>query len=141
MMNRLGLTVILVACLAVLAEGPEMLEAAARLRAHLGGLAFEGTECSFQRRTGLPCMGCGGTRAFERAARGDVFGALSLNPLGAWTALSAGMLAIGAAAALWTRRARIFVVLVVVVSATAPMAVVGNALRWWLSTGTRTDLW
>jgi len=140
-MSRLELTVVLVACLGALAEGPAMLEAEARLRAHLGGPAFEGTECSFRRRTGLPCMGCGGTRAFERAARGDVSGALSLNPLGAWTALSAGMLAIGAAAAISTRRERIFVVLLVVVSATAPAAVLGNALRWWLSTGTRTNLW
>lgn len=37
--------------------------------------------CPFHRMTGYPCPTCGGTRATFALARGDVFGALTLNPL------------------------------------------------------------
>jgi hypothetical protein len=37
--------------------------------------------CPFRRITGYPCATCGGTRAAERLFRGDLFGAVTLNPL------------------------------------------------------------
>lgn len=37
--------------------------------------------CTFRRVTGYPCATCGGTRAAERLFRGDLFGAIELNPL------------------------------------------------------------
>lgn len=37
--------------------------------------------CPFRRVTGYPCATCGGTRAAERLFRGDLFGAIALNPL------------------------------------------------------------
>ena len=37
--------------------------------------------CTFRRMTGYPCATCGGTRAAERLLRGDLFGAIALNPL------------------------------------------------------------
>lgn len=37
--------------------------------------------CTFRRVTGYPCATCGGTRAAERLLRGDLFGAIALNPL------------------------------------------------------------
>jgi hypothetical protein len=37
--------------------------------------------CSFKAATGLPCMTCGGTRTLALFARGDLAGALAMNPL------------------------------------------------------------
>jgi hypothetical protein len=51
--------------------------------------------CPFHALTGLPCAGCGTTRAVVALARGDVPAALALNPLA-----TAAMLAGGAACAL-----------------------------------------
>jgi hypothetical protein len=39
--------------------------------------------CPFHALTGLPCVGCGTTRAVVALARGDVLGALAFNPLSA----------------------------------------------------------
>jgi hypothetical protein len=48
--------------------------------------------CPFHAWTGLPCPGCGATRAVLSFLRGDVLGALSWNPL------AAGALALASAA-------------------------------------------
>jgi hypothetical protein len=37
--------------------------------------------CAFKAITGWPCLTCGSTRAVGRLVVGDVFGALSMNPL------------------------------------------------------------
>jgi len=37
--------------------------------------------CEFRTFTGIPCVGCGGTRAFASLARGDVVTATTYNPL------------------------------------------------------------
>jgi hypothetical protein len=61
----------------------------------LGGLALVGglavrwlyldrlgiTLCTFKMTTGIPCMTCGGTRTLALLARGDLAGALAMNPL------------------------------------------------------------
>jgi hypothetical protein len=39
--------------------------------------------CPFRRTTGIPCMGCGLTRAFDWEAHGQVLRAFRLTPLGA----------------------------------------------------------
>jgi hypothetical protein len=39
--------------------------------------------CPFHLATGVPCPGCGTTRAALALARGDVLGALAFNPLAA----------------------------------------------------------
>ncbi len=39
------------------------------------------TLCMFKGMTGLPCPTCGGTRAFGRLFRGDLTGAVLMNPL------------------------------------------------------------
>jgi hypothetical protein len=59
--------------LAALAWGT--LVVAARLTGH------EVYTCAFRRVTGYPCATCGGTRAAERLFRGDLLGAITLNPL------------------------------------------------------------
>jgi hypothetical protein len=46
---------------------------------HLDRLGI--TLCTFKAATGLPCMTCGGTRTLALLARGDLPGALAMNPL------------------------------------------------------------
>jgi hypothetical protein len=44
--------------------------------------------CTFKAMTGLPCPGCGATRALGCLARLDLVGALAMNPLAATFALA-----------------------------------------------------
>ena len=44
--------------------------------------------CAFKAVTGVPCMGCGTTRAFARLYSLDLPGAISMNPLSAAVALA-----------------------------------------------------
>ena len=46
------------------------------------------TFCAFKAVTGVPCMGCGTTRAFARLFNLDLPGAVSMNPLSAAVALA-----------------------------------------------------
>ena len=59
--------------------------------------------CPFHTLTGLPCPGCGTTRAVFALARGDVAGAIGWNPLAALTLL-AGFVACALAPAWVTLR-------------------------------------
>jgi uncharacterized protein DUF2752 len=52
--------------------------------------------CPFRSATGFPCLGCGCTRAFHFAVRGQFAAALSWSPLGTLLALAS------AAHLLWT---------------------------------------
>ncbi|GHV02696.1 hypothetical protein FACS1894159_11630 [Bacteroidia bacterium] len=56
------------------------------------GQAIEALRCPFKALTGVPCVGCGGTRAALLLARGDLCGALWTNPLSVvlclWLAIS-----------------------------------------------------
>jgi hypothetical protein len=44
--------------------------------------------CAFKAVTGVPCLGCGTTRAFARLYSLDLPGAISMNPLSAAVALA-----------------------------------------------------
>ncbi|HET6900612.1 MAG TPA: DUF2752 domain-containing protein [Vicinamibacteria bacterium] len=44
--------------------------------------------CAFKAVTGVPCLGCGTTRAFARLYSLDLPGAISMNPLSAAAALA-----------------------------------------------------
>ncbi len=46
--------------------------------------------CPFKRVTGIPCPGCGMTRAVRLVLQGDVAGATALHPL-VWLALALGV--------------------------------------------------
>lgn len=72
-------------CLA-LAAGPRLLGAA---------LPALRVPCVLKSLAGVPCPTCGLTRAAEALSRGDLSGALRLQPLGTAAAL-AGLLALGA---------------------------------------------
>ncbi|MGH9465342.1 MAG: DUF2752 domain-containing protein [Thermoanaerobaculia bacterium] len=51
------------------------------LRANSLPAGRQNTLCLLRRLTGLPCPGCGLTRAFDRLADGDLPGALAAHPL------------------------------------------------------------
>ena len=91
--------------------------------------------CSFRAQTGRPCMGCGGTHAFGRVARGDVAGALSANPLGAFVGMALWGLALAGAGSALTGRSAYLSRALGLVLALAPGALLGNAAWWWKSLG------
>jgi len=70
--------------------------------------------CMFKRVTGYPCATCGGTRAAMTLAKGDVLGAVQLNPLATLLVIGAPLLLAwwvlvppgATAAGRWGRRVR-----------------------------------
>jgi hypothetical protein len=139
--------------LRVLPEGPLLRAAAFALLLLAGGALWGGARtfevvrvasewttgtkvprvCSFQAQTGYPCMGCGGTRAFVLAARGDLARAARRNPLGAWAAVSAWLLALASCLTLLAgfRRPLVWTMCAVLVS--LPLALFWRAVSWWMS--------
>src|SRR5204863_601471 len=110
--RALGAFVLAVCGGALWLGGVGSLQAAQRLEAAAtGSRAPAPYVCSFRARTGQPCLGCGGTTAFEAAARGRWRDAAAANPLGAFAGLAAWGLALaagltaGGAGAAWLRRA------------------------------------
>lgn len=121
---------VLVAGLSGLAAGATALD---MLR---GGDASRGraaTLCSFRARTGLPCLGCGGTRALARMSRGDWRGALAANPLGAYAGAALWLLVAAGAAAAASGRAVFVQAVLALLAALAPMALVWSVVSWWLA--------
>lgn len=94
--------------------------------------------CSFRARTGVPCLGCGGTRALGRMARGDWRGALAANPLGAFAGAALWGLAAAGAAAAWTGAAAWLRGVLALLVALTPGAFLWNVISWWLMLGSRS---
>jgi hypothetical protein len=87
--------------------------------------------CAFRARTGLPCVGCGGTHAFVLGGRGRFPSALRANPLGAFVAAAAWVLALGAATTLVTGRAGALKVPLLTTVVLLPVVFVGTFVWWW----------
>jgi hypothetical protein len=89
--------------------------------------------CSYRARTGRPCAGCGGTEAFEHAARGRFAVASRTNPLGAaagltaWALLGTAALVLVTGRGVWLGRA------LAAVGVGFPLAVATSLVAWWLS--------
>jgi len=94
--RRLVPGLVLLLALLALAKGPEILD---RLRTLEGKGSETALVCSYRARTGQPCVGCGGTRAFRLTADGDWRRGFGTNVLGASTAMAAWLLA---AASAWS---------------------------------------
>lgn len=128
---RLLAGVVLAGCLAFAWAAAPALVALGRLQNLLRDGRASDPVCSYRQRTGVPCLGCGGTRALRLAARGDLRGALRANPLGAWAAVVAWLTALGAAASVftgngtWLRRAAW------VTALSAGPVCVGTFVWWW----------
>ncbi len=95
----------------------------------LSALARFAPACPFHALTGMPCPGCGATRAALALARGDVAGALAWNPLA--TLALVGGLAAAALAPAWVALEGPLPVLAPVLPARARAALVAMiALDW-----------
>ena len=64
---------------------------------------FSPSFCTWKGVTGLPCAGCGGTRATSLLLVGDLGGALTMNPGAVFAAAFAAMLAVYASVVLLFR--------------------------------------
>jgi len=128
---RLAAALALVLSLGTLAGGEAALGGLRSLNHYWDPAAPE--VCPFKAATGLPCVGCGGTHAFARAARGHLVAALGLNPLGAWAGLATWVVGLGALASLVSGRGRWLTVTLVTVVTASPVVVLVCAIRWWMS--------
>jgi hypothetical protein len=121
--------VMLSACLLLLVFGARGLDG---LRVVSGRLTGDSSlECGFRAKYGFDCLGCGGTRAFDRAARGSFGEAFRLNRLGAMTGIVTWLIAGGALLSLLSLRLRYLgaATAVGLVLLSGTMAV--HAVLWW----------
>jgi Protein of unknown function (DUF2752) len=119
----------LAACLLLLLFGAPGLDG---LRAVSGRLTGESSlECGFRAKYGFDCPGCGGTRAFDRAAHGRFGEAFRLNRLGAMTGLVTWLTAAGALFSWRSARLRYLAATaaVALILLSGTMAV--HAVLWW----------
>jgi hypothetical protein len=98
-------------------------------------LGQDGAVCSFRAQTGRPCPGCGGTRAFSCAVRGEVATAFRFNLMGALAGLAAWLVALGALASGVSGRAVFLQSCLMVVVVAAPLALGLGIARWFFSLG------
>ncbi len=89
--------------------------------------------CEFRQRTGVPCLGCGGTTAFGLAARGHLAQAAGTNPLGAFAGLAAWALAAAALLTLVSGAPLLLARTGLAVLVLFPTVFVVNAVVWWAS--------
>ena len=132
---RLAAAALLAACAGALwLGGPGSLRAALAADAWAGGRrAPDAYVCPFQQSTGHPCLGCGGTQAFELASRGRLAAAAVANPLGAFAGLAAWALALAALVAVASGAGGALVRATLALVALFPVAFVVNAVVWWAS--------
>lgn len=91
--------------------------------------------CAVRALTGVPCPGCGMTRALLALGRGEIGVALALHPLSPLVAVEAvalwilwGLIALGWMAAPGRRAVNVFL------AANAALLIAVWALRWWKGT-------
>jgi hypothetical protein len=89
--------------LGLIVTGAGVLAALAIRVLHLDGLPIP--LCAFRAVTGVPCMGCGSTRALGRLAHLDLAGALAFHPLTTALMLGIGVWGLVDATLLLRRRA------------------------------------
>ena len=89
--------------------------------------------CSFRARTGLPCVGCGGTHAFVLGVRGAFPSAVRANALGAFVAAAVWALALGGAVTLVTGRVGALKVPLLTTVVLLPVVFVATFVAWWWS--------
>lgn len=124
---------VLVGALAFALAGGAALVALGRAQNWLQTGSASAPACSYRARTGQPCLGCGGTRALELAARGDLRAAWRTNPLGAWAAAVAWLTALLSCACVWTGNGIWLRRAAWTVAATAPLAFAWTLVGWWIS--------
>jgi hypothetical protein len=122
---------VFLACGATVALGPRTLEIVHALNAWSMGTRSAPDVCSFRARTGLPCVGCGGTHAFALGVRGAFPDAVRANPLGAFVAAAAWILWLGAGVTLVSGRVAALKVPLLTTALLLPVVFVGTFVWWW----------
>jgi hypothetical protein len=120
---------VLAGCLLLLLLGARGLDTLRLWGARLSGATS--VECGVRVRYGFDCVGCGGTRAFDRAAHGALAQAFRLNRLGAMTGLVTWLVALGATLSLASARLRYLAAAVVASLILLSGAMVVHAVLWW----------
>jgi len=115
--------------------GPPALDALRAAEARVTGRPEIREACSFRLRTGLPCLGCGGTHALAAVARGDIRRGFAANPLGACVGVAAWALVGVALLSLLVGRSRPVWWTIGAVAAALPVAFVVTAVLWWQAVG------
>jgi hypothetical protein len=119
----------LLACLLLLLLGARSLDALRRVSARLSGETS--IECAFRVRYGFDCLGCGGTRAFDRAAHGEFAAAFRLNRLGAMVGVVTWLTAVGAAGSLCGGRLRYLGAAAAASLILLCLSMAVHAVLWW----------
>jgi Protein of unknown function (DUF2752) len=125
-------------CALLLTLGPELMDAARDAHARLDPSSGSSRACSFRARTGFPCVGCGGTRAFAAMARGQLGMAFARNPLGAAAALGLWLLLLCSLLSLMTGQAAWLTWAALSLGILSPPLVVLETIRWACSLPART---
>jgi hypothetical protein len=120
---------VFIACLLLLLFGAPGLDAVRRVSARLAGETS--VECAFRVRYGFDCLGCGGTRAFDRGAHGDFASAFRLNRLGAMVAFATWLTAAGAGLSLLSARLRYLGTAALSSLILLCLAMAVHAVLWW----------
>jgi Protein of unknown function (DUF2752) len=120
---------VLAGCLLLLLGGSRGLDTLRSISARLSGESS--VECSFRARYGFDCLGCGGTRAFDRAAHGQLGAAFRFNRLGAMVGVATWLTALGAAVSLLSGRARYLAVAAVAALILLSGAMAVHGVLWW----------
>lgn len=114
-----------------LAGGPRLLTELGHVQNRWEGRPADPIVCSFRARTGVPCLGCGGTHALGSMARGRVLEALQQNPLGAWAGLVLWGLAFVAMSVLLTGRWPAWKPLTVTLITSTTVVFLVTLVLWW----------
>jgi hypothetical protein len=129
---RAGALVVLLGSAITLGLGERLLQLAHSIAAFSEGKSAAGPiVCSFRARTGLPCVGCGGTRAFRLGARGAFAAAARTNPLGAFAAGAVWVTMVGALASLLVGRQKVMTVSLLAVVVASPAVLMATIGWWW----------
>jgi hypothetical protein len=111
--------------------GPPALDALRAVEARVTGRPELVEACSFRLRTGLPCLGCGGTRALAAVARAELRRGFATNPLGASIGLLAWVLLGSALTSFVLGHPRPLYWAIGFSSAALPLALLASAFLWW----------
>ncbi len=127
-----GVALVTLACgLALVLLGSEALVTLGRFQNWLDHGRASTPVCSFRARTGLPCVGCGGTRALALMARGRLIAAWRVNPLGAFTGLAGWLLVVAGLIAAVNGRSHALRVWLYAVPVAGLFVFFVSWLLWW----------
>src|SRR5581483_4337441 len=117
-------------CLLLLVAGAPALDGMRDLVAWSSG---QPAGCAFKAKYGVDCPGCGGTRAFRLAARGEFPSAFRENALGGMVGLGTWILVFASLSSGVTNRGPFLLAPLVLVILLMTVTTVVHSILWWRS--------